>query len=40
MTGIDFPQIAIIMAVDHEDPILFIEKSENYYDRMLEVFCR
>lgn len=33
-----FPQIAIVMAVDHEDAVVFVKDREQYVDRVLEVF--
>jgi genome maintenance exonuclease 1 len=39
-SGINFPQIVIIMAVDNEDPLVFIKKARDYFPRVKEVFIR
>lgn len=39
LTGLYFPQIVIIIAVDHEEPQVFIKKAEDYYERMFEIFA-
>jgi genome maintenance exonuclease 1 len=36
----NFPQIVIIMAVDNEDPLVFIKKTRDYFLRVKEVFIR
>ena len=36
----NFPQIVIIMAVDNEDPLVFIKKARDYFPRVKEVFIR
>ena len=38
LTGFKFPQIVILMAVDHEDPLVFVRPRDLYVDRVLEVF--
>lgn len=38
LTGIKFPQIAIIMAVDHENPLIFVKNAKNYHSRLFEIF--
>jgi genome maintenance exonuclease 1 len=39
-SGVKFPQIVIIMAVDNEDPIVFVRRSRDYFLRVKEVFIR
>jgi len=39
LTNLRFPQIVIIMAVDHEDPIVFVKDREEYEDRTRKLFC-
>jgi genome maintenance exonuclease 1 len=36
----NFPQIVIIMAVDNEDPLVFIKKARDYFPRVKEIFIR
>lgn len=36
-TGMRIPQIVTVMTVDHEDPIIFIEKAENYIDEFKKI---
>lgn len=37
-SGINFPQIVILMMVDNEDPIVFVKRSRDYFPRVKEVF--
>ena len=39
LTGLKFPQIVILMMVDHEEPQVFIKKAEDYHQRVMEIFC-
>jgi len=39
-TGINFPQIVIVMMVDNEDPLIFIKKARDYFPRVRDVFIR
>lgn len=39
LTQLKFPQIVILMAVDHDDPIVFVKDRNEYVDRVLEVFA-
>ena len=40
LTSLKFPQIVVIIAVDHEDtPQVFVNDRNLYVDRVLEVFC-
>jgi genome maintenance exonuclease 1 len=38
LTKLKFPQIVVIIAVDHEDAQVFIKNRNNYRERVLEVF--
>jgi hypothetical protein len=38
LTGLKFPQIVVIVAVDHEETQIFVKKREDYIDRVLQVF--
>ena len=38
MYKISIPQIAIMIAVDHEEPQLFVKDRKQYIDRVLEIF--
>ena len=38
-TGIKFPQIAIIIAVDHEETQVFVKQRDKYVQRVLGIFC-
>ena len=38
-TALKFPQIVIVIAVDHEDPQIFVRDRDQYVDRVLEVFA-
>lgn len=38
-TVLKFPQIVIVIAVDHEEPQVFVKNRDQYVDRVLEVFC-
>jgi hypothetical protein len=40
LTGMKFPQIVIVMAVDHEDPQLFVKDRKDYEDLVYKIFCR
>jgi hypothetical protein len=35
---IKIPQIAILIAVDHEPPQVFVKERGQYVDRVLEIF--
>ena len=35
---IPVPQLAIIIAVDHEDPQIFVKKTRSYYERVNQIF--
>lgn len=37
-TLLKFPQIVIVIAVDHEDPQIFVRNRDQYVDRVLEIF--
>ena len=37
-TTLKFPQIVVIIAVDHEDAMVFVKSRDQYVDRVLEVF--
>jgi len=37
-TALKFPQIVIVIAVDHEDPQIFVRNRDQYVDRVLEIF--
>jgi Holliday junction resolvase-like predicted endonuclease len=37
--GIKVPQLAIMMAVDNEEPQLFVKKTKDYYSRVIDFFC-
>jgi genome maintenance exonuclease 1 len=37
-TALKFPQIVIVIAVDHEDPQIFVRNRGQYVDRVLEIF--
>ena len=37
-TALKFPQIVIVIAVDHEDPQVFVKDRNQYVDRVLEIF--
>ena len=36
---IKVPQLAIMMAVDNDQPQLFVKKTKNYYSKVKEYFC-
>lgn len=36
--GLEIPQIVTVMMVDHEEPLIFVEKREDHRDEMLRVF--
>jgi len=36
--GIEVPQIAIMIAVDHEEPQLFVKPKSLYIDQVRELF--
>jgi len=36
-TGLAIPQIVTVMTVDHEEPLLFVEKTENYIDEFKRI---
>ena len=36
-TGMKIPQIVTVMTVDHEDPLVFVEKAENYIDEFRKI---
>jgi len=38
ITGLKFPQIVIIMAIDHEDPKIFVKNRDEYIDRVMDIF--
>lgn len=38
-TNLKFPQIVIVIAVDHEDPQIFVRNRDQYVDRVLEIFA-
>jgi genome maintenance exonuclease 1 len=38
LTGLKFPQIVIIIAVDHEEPQVFIKKRDEYVDEVMRIF--
>jgi hypothetical protein len=38
LTKLKFPQIVVIIAVDHEDAQVFVKNRNNYRERVLEVF--
>lgn len=40
LTGMKFPQIVIVMAVDHEDPQVFVKDRKDYEDLVYKIFCR
>lgn len=40
LTEHKFPQIVVIIAVDHEDAQVFVKNRDQYVDRALEVFTR
>lgn len=40
LTGNLIPQIVIIIAVDHDLPQVFVKRSVDYHERVLDVFCR
>lgn len=37
-TGLKFPQIVVVIAVDHEDPQIFVKNRNQYVDKVLEIF--
>ena len=37
-TTLKFPQIVIIIAVDHEDPQIFVKQRDQYVEKVLEIF--
>jgi genome maintenance exonuclease 1 len=37
--GIKVPQLAIMMAVDNDEPQLFVKKTKDYYSKVIEYFC-
>lgn len=39
LTMYRFPQIVIVMAIDHEDTKVFIKDRDQYVDRVMEIFC-
>lgn len=39
ITGIETPQIVILMAVDDSEPLVFVENRRKYIPRLVEVFC-
>lgn len=39
LTGLRCPQIVIVMAIDHEDPKVFIEQRQNYEETVVKIFC-
>jgi genome maintenance exonuclease 1 len=36
---IKVPQLAIMMAVDNDEPQLFVKKTKDYYSKVIEYFC-
>ena len=38
-TTLKFPQIVVIIAVDHDDAQVFVKNRDQYVDRVLEVFA-
>lgn len=38
LTGLKFPQIVVIIAVDHEPTQVFVKRRDLYVDRVLEIF--
>ena len=39
LTGLSFPQIVIIMSVDHDNPLVFVKRRDDYIERTREVFA-
>ena len=39
LTGLSFPQIVIIMSVDHDSPLVFVKRRDDYIERTREVFA-
>lgn len=39
LTGLNFPQIVVIIAVDHEPTQVFVKPRDLYVDRVLEIFA-
>ena len=39
LTGLKFPQIVVIIAVDHEPTQLFVKRRDLYVNRVLEIFA-
>jgi genome maintenance exonuclease 1 len=37
-TLLKFPQIVIVIAVDHEDPQIFVKQRDQYVEKVLEIF--
>jgi hypothetical protein len=37
-TSLKFPQIVIVIAVDHEDPQIFVKQRDQYVEKVLEIF--
>lgn len=38
-TELKFPRIVVVIAVDHEEPQVFVKSRDTYVSRVLEVFC-
>lgn len=39
LMNMEIPQIVILIAVDHEEPQVFVKQNEPYRDRVREIFC-
>ena len=37
-TGLKVPQLVILIAVDHEEPQIFIRQAENYREKVIKIF--
>ena len=40
LTGVNIPQFVILVAVDHEEPQVFIKSTDNYKNKVIDLFTK